>query len=182
MKNSSVRTVSRRSFCKGLTAMAPLFVPSYVIGKNAPSERITVAFIGVGNQGANNLKGFLQLNDVQVTAVCDVNKASYGYKTASQYLGREPAKKIVDDYYSKKTKGDYNGCDIYSDFRDIIDRKDIDAAVIVVPDHWHAIMSIWAMRTGKDVYCEKPMTLTISEGWPMIDAVKKRCSIPDRQP
>lgn len=172
MNSKKPRVSSRRTFCKAASAFTiPLFIPSHVIGKASPSEKITVAFIGTGNQGVNDLKGFLQLNDIQVTAVCDVNKASYGYKTASQFLGREPAGKIVDDFYSKKKNTTYKACDIYSDFRDVIDRKDIDAVVIVVPDHWHAVMSVWALRSGKDVYCEKPMTLTISEGWRMIEAV-----------
>jgi hypothetical protein len=176
-------SVARRQFLKrvGSTALGlaafPYIVTTRALGAGgsvAPSNRITLGFIGTGNQGTNNLKAFLQLDDAQVLAVCDVNRASYGYKTADQYLGREPAKKIVDEFYAdKKRTGTSNGCSAYEDFRRVLERDDIDAVVITVPDQWHAVMSIMAARAGKDIYCEKPMTLAIAEGWHMIKAIRR---------
>jgi predicted dehydrogenase len=170
----------RRHFLKTATgaslgaAAFPAIIPSSVLGQNAPSNRITMGIIGCGNQGFNDMKGFLQNEDLQITSVCDVNTASYGYKTESQYCGREPARKLVNDHYAQGARsGQYNGCEAYSDFRDVIARDDIDAVLIVVPDHWHAVMSIMAARAGKDIYCEKPMTLTIAEGQEMIAAVRR---------
>ena len=176
-------SIARRQFLKraSLTALGaigfPYVIPGGALGANgsvAPSNRITLGFIGTGNQGTNNLKGFLQLDDAQVLAVCDVNRASYGYKTVDQYLGREPARKIVNDHYGKKGRtGKSKACDAYEDFRRVLERNDIDAVVITVPDQWHAVMSIMAARAGKDIYCEKPMTLAIAEGWDMIRAVRR---------
>jgi hypothetical protein len=179
----ALKNINRRHFLKNVgrgvfgTFAFPYIVPSSVFGANgavAPSNRITLGFIGTGNQGTNNLKAFLQLDDAQVVAVCDVNRAGFGYKTADQYLGREPARKIVNDHYAKKSRaGKSNACSSYEDFRRILERDDIDAVVITVPDQWHAVMSIMAARAGKDIYCEKPMTLAVAEGWDMIRAVRR---------
>jgi predicted dehydrogenase len=109
-----------------------------------------------------------------VVAVCDVNRGSDGYKTADQFLGREPAKQIVEHHYAQKTRaGVYRGCDAYNDFREVIARKDVDAVVIVVPDQWHAAMTIMAARAGKDIYCEKPLGLTVADGQAMVRAVRR---------
>jgi predicted dehydrogenase len=106
--------------------------------------------------------------------VCDVNTASYGYKKKSQFCGREPARKLVNEFYAKKTgAGKFEDCAAYNDFREVLARNDIDAVLIVVPDHWHAVISNRAARAGKHIYCEKPMTLTIAEGWKMIAAVRR---------
>jgi len=179
----SKSNMPRRRFLKHATTASlavlgfPYVVPGSAMGadgRTAPSDRITLGFIGTGNQGTNNLKAFLQLDDVQVVAVCDVNRAGYGYKTADQYLGREPARKIVNDHYAKRGNGGTSGtCDGYEDFRRILERKDIDAVVITVPDQWHAVISIMAVHAGKDIYCEKPMTLAIAEGNHMIRAVRR---------
>jgi predicted dehydrogenase len=181
--------INRRKFLRSTTATAlgmlsfPYIVPSSVLGKagnTKPSSRITMGFIGVGGMGTNNMRAFLNQANVQVVAVCDVVKASdeYGhwYKKGWQgaWFGREPARKIVNDFYSrKKQSGGYNGCDAYNDFRNIITRDDIDAVCITTPDHWHAIPVIMAASTGKHIYCEKPMSLTISEGRTMIEAVRR---------
>ncbi|MBN1123579.1 MAG: Gfo/Idh/MocA family oxidoreductase [Sedimentisphaerales bacterium] len=168
--------MNRRQFVKitGTAITLPIIVPSTVLSQFPPSERITLALIGVGNQGTNNLKGFLQLNEAQVVAVCDVNRASYGYKTASQFLGREPACQLVNEHYATQNRNStFAGCEMATDFREILERPDIDAVVITVPDHWHAVMAIAAARAGKDIYCEKPMTLTIAEGRHMIHAVRR---------
>jgi predicted dehydrogenase len=168
--------LTRRSFlaAAGAALAAPYVVPSSVRGANAPSNRITLGCIGTGNQGVNDMRGFLQNDDVQVVAVCDVNTAGYGYKTATQYLGREPARQIVRDFYSDRAAaGQFKGCDGYNDFREVLARPDIDAVVIVVPDHWHAVMTIMAARAGKDIYCEKPLSLTVEDGRAMVEAVRR---------
>ncbi|MHC4396039.1 MAG: Gfo/Idh/MocA family protein [Planctomycetota bacterium] len=177
------KNINRRQFLKKAAAVAagtavfPYFVPASALGRTgtvAPSNRITLGCIGTGNQGVQDMRGFLRIDDVQVLAVCDVNTASYGYRSAKQYLGREPGRKIVNDYYAAKTRsGRYKGCDAYNDFREIINRDDIDAVLIVTPDHWHALMTIMAARAGKDIYCEKPLSLTVAGGRAMVQAVRK---------
>src|SRR5262249_6433169 len=127
----------------------------------APSERITVGFIGVGKMANDyHLSTLLDFKDVQALAVCDVDKTR-----------REHAKQRVEKAYSKDSS--YKGCDVYNDFRELIARKDIDAVCIATPDHWHALPIIAACKAKKDVYCEKPLTLTIAEAKLCIDAVRK---------
>ncbi|HEX4131401.1 MAG TPA: Gfo/Idh/MocA family oxidoreductase [Pirellulales bacterium] len=166
----------RRTFLKATASSlaVPYIVPSSIFGANAPSNRINVGFIGLGNQSTIDLPAFLNNDDVHVVAVCDVNRGSDGYRDASQFLGREPGKQKVDDYYSAKTKsGNFKACDASSDFRQLLSRDDIDAVTIIVPDHWHAIITIMAAEAGKDIYCEKPLSLTIRQGQAMVKAVRK---------
>ena len=121
-----------------------------------------------------DLPAFLQQPDVQVVAVCDVNTASYGYRDPDQFLGRKPGQDSVNAYYAKKTNaGKYEGCDAYNDFREVLGRADVDAVTIIVPDHWHAIMTVMAAKAGKDIYCEKPMSLTVQDGQEMVKAVRQ---------
>jgi predicted dehydrogenase len=170
---------SRRQFLKQASALAtagaaPYVVPASVFGAAAPSNRITLAAIGVGNQGDLILDKFLNLPGCQVVAVCDVNRASGGYKDESQFLGREPAKKKVESHYANKNgAGGYKGCDAYNDFREVLARADIDAVTVVTPDHWHAPITIAAAAAKKHIYCEKPLGLTIGDGQAMIAAVRK---------
>lgn len=162
------KRVSRRMFVQGVAAAvsAPMIVPRSVLGspgKPAPSERITLGFIGMGLMNRHHLGAFLGNAEVQVLAVCDVDTTR-----------REHAKKMVEDRYAKdRAKEQYKGCGAYNDFRQLIERKDINAVVIATPDHWHCIPAVEAVRAGKDVYCEKPLTLTIAEAKVMIDAVRK---------
>lgn len=138
----------------------------------SPSNRITMGVIGTGNQGTGDMKNFLQDERVQVVAVCDLNKESPGYWDGA-IAGREPARVLVEWHYAReKRSGVYKGCAAYEDFRDLLARKDIDAVLIAVPDHWHSIPVIAAARAGKDIYGEKPLSLTISEGRAMANAVK----------
>ncbi len=179
MSSSSKKLVkrpSRRSFLKAASwaAGAPWIVPSSVLGATAPSNRINVGCIGIGNQGFGILKRFLKNDDVQVVAVCDVNTASHGYKSDSQFLGREPGLAEVEKYYASKTdQGTYKGCGAYNDFRELLSRSDVDAVAIVAPDHWHAVMTVRAAEAGKDIYCEKPLSLTIGQGRVMVEAARK---------
>ena len=163
--------LTRRDFLRSSAAFAaaalagPQIVPSPVIGQNAPSNRITLGVIGCGNQSTVDIPEWLKNDDCQIVAVCDVNKASFGYKTEKQFLGREPQRDFINQFYSKKAaSGQFKGCDIHTDFRDLLARKDIDAVAIIAPDHWHAVMTILAAKAGKDIYCQKPLTLTIRDG------------------
>jgi predicted dehydrogenase len=115
-----------------------------------------MATIGCGGQGTGDMHGFINYGEVQMAAVCDPVKAH-----------RERAQTQVNDRYKNKD------CSIYSDFREVLDRNDIDAVLIGTPDHWHSTITVAAARAGKDVYCEKPESLTIREGRKMANAIKK---------
>ena len=142
--------------------------------RNAPSNRIHVGFIGCGNQSTIDLPAFLQYDDCQVRAVCDVNTASHGYRNPDQFLGRRPAQETVNKFYaSRQDAGSYRDCAAYEDFRELLARDDIDAVTCVVPDHWHALITVMAARAGKDIYCEKPLSLTIGQGQAMVRAVRE---------
>jgi len=163
-------TLPRRGFLKLAAAAvaAPLVIPSRALGLDgavAPSNRVTIGMVGVGDHGvARNLMGFFQNADAQVIAVNDVDR------------GRcESARARVDEHYTKSLKaaGGYKACDAYADFREVLARKDIDAVCVSTPDHWHMIPSVMAIRAGKDVICEKPLTLTVAEGRLLADEVKR---------
>jgi predicted dehydrogenase len=153
-----MKLISRRQFVQaGTTAIAaPYFIPSRVLGADAPSKQITVGFIGTGDHGTGwNLRRYVGFRDARVLVVCDVD---------SDRMRR--AKEIVDEQYLN------HDCATTKDFRDVLARKDIDAVMISTPDHWHTLISVMAVRAGKDVQCEKP-TLTIDEGKILIEAVRK---------
>jgi predicted dehydrogenase len=176
--HNSRADISRRNFLKttaaAATVAAPYFVPASVFGSKSPSNRINVGCIGVGNQGFPNLLRFLKQSDCQVVAVCDVNRGSHGYKEPGDYYGREPARQEVERHYGERNDvGRYKGCAAYNDFRELLSRKDIDAVMLAPPDHWHEPMTIAAAEAGKDIYCEKPLGLTIDGQQKMIEAVRK---------
>jgi len=155
-------TLPRRHFLKsGLTAViatavAPQMISSRVWGRNAPSKRVSLGFIGVGTHGLGvNLKSFLQEEDCVARVVCDA--------FASRALR---AKETVDAHYGNRD------CLIAADFREVLARPDLDAVVISTPDHWHVTMALMALEAGKHVFCEKP-TLTIEEGRRLAEAVKR---------
>jgi predicted dehydrogenase len=152
---TATRKQSRRQFLAQTvsTLALPMIVPSSVLGRDgtAPSERVTLGVIGAGGRGMTNLGFFLKRSDTQVVAACDVDRA---HRTEAL----------------KAAKLDITAG--YSDFRAVLDRKDIDAVMVTTPDHWHAIMSIAAMKTGKDVYCEKPLASSISESKAVRDVTR----------
>jgi predicted dehydrogenase len=158
--------ISRRNFLHSAAAATlPILVPHTTLGgvKKAASDRLTLGFIGIGFQMRGLLNYFLGQKDCQILAVSEVDGKR-----------RDHAKKLVEDRYAKDQKsGTYKGCDAYLDFHDVVGRKDIDAVVIATPDHWHAIPALEACKAGKDIYCEKPLTLTIHEAKALIDAVRK---------
>jgi predicted dehydrogenase len=139
----------------------PAIVPGRALGAQevAPaSERVRLALIGCGDlgRGGHHLGRYLGLRDVEVVAVCDVD-ASH----------RADAKKQVDTRYQNSRCGEY------LDYRDVLERRDVDAVAIVTPDHWHALIAVAAAEAGKDIYCEKPLSLTIEEGRAMVNAARR---------
>jgi predicted dehydrogenase len=151
-----------QSAAAGLLGLAG--VRAWAQGRPAvPSERVTIASIGVGGMGLTDLSNLLPLPDVQVVAVCDVDRKH-----------AESTRDIVNGIYAEAMEaGDYAGCATYSDFREVLARDDVDAVVIATPDHWHAHIAVAAMAAGKDVYCEKPLALTIAEGRKIVEAAER---------
>jgi predicted dehydrogenase len=162
-------SLSRREFLTRGTAVLgaavaiPTFLPSRVFGDAAPSNRITLGMVGMGLQMNGHFRGMLGRDDVQILAVCDVYRAR-----------REDAQSEVERTYAGAgASGTYKGCQAYLEYEPLCARPDIDAVFVCTPDHWHAAISLAAFRGGKDVYCEKPMTLTIREGRMMSDTCKQ---------
>ncbi len=156
-------------------AAAPAIIPASALGLNGsipPSGRVTMGFIGVGGQGAGHLLGgawtylaggYAARRDVQVLAVCDVWRDR-----------RERARFRVDQHYAEVYgKGNYRSCEAYVDFRNVLDRVEIDAVLIATPAHWHATMAVIAAEAGKDIYCEKPTAGTVRESQAILAAVRR---------
>jgi predicted dehydrogenase len=160
--------VSRRDFLKGSAAAGaglaiPMIVPASVFGAEAPSERITVGCIGVGRMGTGDLGEALGFRQVQVVAVCDLDSRRAGIAQ----------KRVESTYAMRSPGGDYKGCAVYGDFRELCARSDIDAVQIATPDHWHALPALEAARRGKDIFLQKPLTLTIWEGRILSDTARR---------
>jgi predicted dehydrogenase len=153
--------VNRREFLRSASAavVGPMIVPRHVVAGSqavAPSDRITLASIGVGSMGGGHVRGFLKMPDVRYVAVCDVRK---------EHLER--SKTAVDQHYGDLT------CAGFTDFRELLARPDIDAVVIAPGERWHPLIGIAAARSGKHMYCEKPLSVTLAEGLALREAVKK---------
>lgn len=199
--------VSRRDFIAQTASAAVGFsiVPRHVLGGAGyvpPSDKVNIAFIGVGAQGLRVMLRFLRESDVQGVAVCDVNKTGAQYpqwsthefcdavrkllgvdsgwdwlspdqplqlshtlQVTSGVAGREPCQQIVNGYYgTQQRSGQYHGCAAFTDFRELLDKQhDLDAVVVCTTDHLHATVSAAAMKKGKHVFCQKPLTHTIYE-------------------
>lgn len=168
---SSETKISRRDFLKfsAIGAAGALLVPSGLSAatsqgsksKSSANDTINIGFIGLGQQAMHLLNGFITIAGVRVVAGCDV----YDIKRAR-------FEKRVKDYYTNKGEKKCT-VDLYEDYQELLDRPDIDAVVIATPDHQHALIAIAACKAGKDVYLEKPLTLTIYEGQQLRKAVRK---------
>ena len=163
-RETSLRPVSRRRFLKQSAAVAgavglPAIVPSSALGKAgtvAPSSRVVLGCIGLGIQGIGNMRTFRGNPDVRVLAVCDVHETQ-----------RDHAKKAVDEFYNNRD------CTACKDFRELMERQDIDAVQITAPDHWHPLIALEAIRRGKHVYCEKPIGWSVRAAQVLRKALKE---------
>ena len=153
---------------KGAVASAvagafPSIVPASVFGAAAPSKRINVGAIGTGRiSRGHDMPGIWQFESARIMAVCDLDSRRV-----------EEAKDLVNGYYSKETGKPYTGVTTYANYRELLANADVDAVVISTPDHWHTLIAIDAVEAGKDVYLQKPASLTIAEGRALSDAVKR---------
>jgi len=160
--------VHRRGFLKtalsaSAAVMAPTIIPSSALGRDgsvAPSERIVLGGIGIGSRGTYDLGCFLEQKDVQFVAVCDVKAAR-----------RTAVKKIADDHHGNQN------CSMYRDFRELLDRNDIDAVLIATGPNWHATAAVTAAKAGKDMYCEKPCTKNIAQSLTLADTIRRTARV-----
>jgi len=161
-------TITRRQFLKGSAVAAtgflvPTIVPASVFGADAPSNRIAIGFVGVGRMGMGDLRELLGHKEAQIVAVCDVDSNRV-----------KNAQKTVEAHYGKQNSGGtYKGCRTCGDYRDLVTQDNIDAVCVVTPDHWHALPAIAAAKAGKDIFLQKPLTLTIREGRVLSDTVRR---------
>ncbi|MFH1740900.1 MAG: Gfo/Idh/MocA family oxidoreductase [bacterium] len=159
----------------GAALIGPHVFPARALGRGeetAPSERVTMGFIGLGTMAKHHLfsgawaflpGGYVATEDVQILAVSDVWRDR-----------REEIQLRINQEYSERLgKGNYKSCEVYNDFRDLLARDDIDAVLIATPIHWHATMAIMAAKAGKDVYCEKPTAVAIHESQAVVKAVQQ---------
>ncbi len=199
--------MDRRRFVELTTsaAMAFTIVPRHVLGKGfvPPSDKITLAYIGIGTQGLRELLSMLTVPEIQIVAVCDPNKEARGYRDwGINYLkdeirktikkpnwnpggdntipgGRDVGKDIVDTYYSSvRNDQQFKGTTAYADARELLDKeKDLDAVKIMTPDHLHGVLSIAAMKKGKHVLVHKPISNRLAEGKKVIEMARNNPKI-----
>ncbi len=158
------KQISRRRFLNRITAQtaaAGMFLPAlagrgYAQPKISANDRITLGFIGVGGMGTGQLRDLVHHPEIQILACCDVYEPH-----------RLRAKERVDETYGN------TDCDVYKDYRELLARDDIDSVLIATPDHWHTLIATAACQAGKDVYCQKPLTLCIDEGKELVKTVRR---------
>jgi len=161
-------SVTRRQFTKS-AVLACVAAPTILTRRRAfgagreANDRIQLGFIGMGRKGIDHLRRFSKSPEVQVMAVCDVNAERLAYSRDQ----------IQTEYAAGTSRGAYRGCGAYNDFREMLDRGDLDAVVISTPDHWHAPTAAAAARLGLDIYCEKPLTHCIAHGRALVNAIRE---------
>ena len=166
MSKKATPLLPRRKFLKtalaagGAAVLAPTIIPSSALGLDgavAPSERVVIGGIGIGNRGTYDLGCFLEQKDVQFVAVCDIKEKR-----------RDAVKQIVESKYQATSN-----CDTYRDFRELLDRKDIDAVLIATGPNWHCTAAMYAAKAGKDMYCEKPCTKNIAQSLTLAETIRR---------
>ena len=200
--------INRREFVKvaATGALAFSIVPRYVLGGTnyvAPSDKLTLAYVGCGTQGMREILPLLAVPNIQVVAVCDPNQYAVGYRDWSKNGtrdeiraaigkpdwnpggddtipgGRENGKNIVDTYYSSKRGGDnFKGCTAYADYRELLEKeKDLDAVKIITPDHLHGLFAIAALKRNKHVLMQKPVSNRLLEGKAVIELARSKPNV-----
>lgn len=170
IKNKKIvdQNISRRGFITktALAAGAISILPRHVFGRGfiAPSDKMNLGFIGLGKQSQGLAKNFIGNTSAQIVAASDV------WSTKNKWF-KGHVEKI---YAEKRNVSNYNAISTYLNYKELLERNDIDGVVIATPDHWHAIQAIDAMKSGKDVYCEKPLTHNIEEGIALVKTTKKQ--------
>src|SRR5262245_24860251 len=160
-RRSFLAATGKAAAATTIAAGFPAIVPATVFGRTSPSNRINVGAIGVGRiSRGHDLPNILRYDIARIMAVCDLDANRV-----------EDGKKLVNGFYAKQTNQPYDGLTGYAQYRDLLANKDIDAVVISTPDHWHALIAIAAVQAGKDVYLQKPASLTIAEGRALSNAV-----------
>lgn len=158
-----LRQTGRAAAVVGIAAGFPTIVPASVFGQNSPSNRINVGAIGTGRiSRAHDLPGIWKFDTARVIAACDLDSRRVA-----------DAKTLIEGYYTRREGRPWSGVTTYGDFRELLANPDIDAVVISTPDHWHALPAIRAVEAGKDVYLQKPASLTIAEGRALSNAVQR---------
>ena len=157
--------MKRRDFIQKSAATATVFsiVPNHVLGRSgiAPNDKIQLGFIGVGKQGRGLMTNFVKYDEAAIVAVSDVDTAKMDFFSETFHKALEKENKPLQNLIH------------FQAYRELLNRKDIDAVVIASPDHWHAQMAVDAAKAGKDIYCEKPLSSTVYEGRAMVDAARK---------
>ncbi len=166
---SSLAPLTRRSVLKhGLTSilaygLAPNFFPARLFGKNAPSNQLTVGVVGTGLIASSHIGTITGRDDARILVVCDLMRSK-----------AEKARDRIDAAYGKaKASGTSRGVEIARTHEELVTRPDVDVVFVCTPDHWHAAVAKAAMVAGKDVYCEKPLTLTVREGRVLVDTARR---------
>jgi len=162
----SRRELLRRAAAASGVLVAPRIVSARALGADgavAPSERITVGLIGHGLMGRGHLRRLSGDPALQVLGVCDVDRTRR----------EEGLRRVAETYAAERASGSDHGCSAYNDYRELLARQDLDAVVIATPDHWHTLQAIDAVEAGKDVYCEKPVSITIQEGQRLVETVRR---------
>ncbi|MEJ2649553.1 MAG: Gfo/Idh/MocA family oxidoreductase [Sedimentisphaerales bacterium] len=168
MSNTSRRRFLQNSLKTSAAAVValngfPSIVPSTVFGQNSPSNRINIGAIGNGRiSRSHDMPGVWKYDTAQIMAVCDLDKNR-----------AKDGEALVNRQYTNRLGTSFSGVNVYNDYRELLQNKDVDAVLISVPDHWHAIIGIHAVEAGKDVYLQKPASLTIAEGRALSNAVHK---------
>jgi hypothetical protein len=169
------RRVTRRDFLRSAAAVSGIVAAPWILssaargadGAVAPSNRLAIGLIGKGCMGSGHLHRLISDPAILVPAVCDVDRTR-----------SEDARRQTDEAYATdRAAGTYRGCAAYNDYRELLARPDVDAVVVVTPDHWHSLISVDAANAGKDVYCEKPISVTIQESRRLAEAVRRHARV-----